>query len=38
LLTTDVLVLDELGYLPTTAAFGPALYEIVALRPTYYAV
>jgi DNA replication protein DnaC len=32
LLTTDVLVLDELGYLPTTAAFGPALYEIVAPR------
>ncbi len=27
LLTCDVLVLDELGYLPTAAAFGPALYE-----------
>jgi DNA replication protein DnaC len=32
LLTCDVLVLDELGYLPTEAAFGPALYEIVASR------
>ena len=32
LLTCDVLVLDELGYLPTTAAFGPALYELVAGR------
>jgi DNA replication protein DnaC len=32
LLTCDVLVLDELGYLPTTPAFGPALYEIVAGR------
>jgi DNA replication protein DnaC len=32
LLTCDVLVLDELGYLPTEAAFGPALYEIVAGR------
>lgn len=30
LLTTDVLVLDELGYLPTVPAFGPALYEIIA--------
>ena len=32
LLTCDVLVLDELGYLPATAAFGPALYEIIAGR------
>ncbi len=34
LLTCDVLVLDELGYLPTESAFGPALYEIVAGRYT----
>jgi len=34
LLTADVLVLDELGYLPTDAAFGPALYEIIAGRYT----
>ena len=27
LLACDVLVLDELGYLPTEPAFGPALYE-----------
>jgi DNA replication protein DnaC len=33
-LTADVLVLDELGYLPTDAAFGPALYEIIAGRYT----
>jgi DNA replication protein DnaC len=32
LLTCDVLVLDELGYLPTSPAFGPALYEVVAGR------
>jgi DNA replication protein DnaC len=32
LLTCDVLVLDELGYLPTEAAFGPAFYELVAGR------
>ncbi len=32
LLTCDVLVLDELGYLPAAAAFGPALYELVAGR------
>ncbi len=32
--TTDVLVLDELGYLPTDPAFGPALYEIIAGRYT----
>jgi DNA replication protein DnaC len=32
LLGCDVLVLDELGYLPTEANFGPALYEIVASR------
>ena len=34
LLTCDVLVLDELGYLPTEPAFGPALYEIIAGRYT----
>ncbi len=34
LLTCDVLVLDELGYLPTEPAFGPALYEVVAGRYT----
>ena len=28
----DVLVLDELGYLPTEPAFGPALYELIAGR------
>ena len=32
LVSTDVLVLDELGYLPTDGAFGPALYEIIAGR------
>ncbi len=32
LLTCDVLVLDELGYLPTAPGFGPALYELVAGR------
>lgn len=32
LLACDVLVLDELGYLPTLPAFGPALYELVAGR------
>ena len=32
LLTCDVLVLDELGYLPTEPAFGPALYEVIAGR------
>jgi len=32
LLTCDVLVLDELGYLPTESAFGPAIYEIIAGR------
>jgi len=32
LLTCDVLVLDELGYLPATLDFGPVLYEIVAGR------
>src|SRR5947209_4928119 len=32
LLGCDVLVIDELGYLPASAAFGPALYEIVASR------
>ena len=34
LLTCDVLVLDELGYLPTEPAFGPALHEIIAGRYT----
>jgi DNA replication protein DnaC len=29
LLACDVLVLDELGYLPTLPGFGPALYELV---------
>jgi len=28
----DVLVPDELGYLPTEPAFGPALYELIAGR------
>jgi DNA replication protein DnaC len=32
LLTCDVLILDELGYLPATAAFGPVLYEIIGGR------
>ena len=32
LLSCDVLVLDELGYLPTEAGFGPALYEVIADR------
>lgn len=32
LLTCDVLVLDELGYLPAVSGFGPILYEIVANR------
>jgi DNA replication protein DnaC len=32
LLSCDVLVLDELGYLPTIPTFGPALYEIIAGR------
>lgn len=32
LLACDVLVLDELGYLPTTPGFGPALYELIASR------
>ena len=32
LLTCDVLILDELGYIPTEAGFGPALYEIIAGR------
>jgi DNA replication protein DnaC len=32
LLTCDLLVLDELGYLPTEPAFGPALYQIIAGR------
>jgi DNA replication protein DnaC len=36
LLACDVLVLDELGYLPTTPAFGPALDELIALSCPYY--
>lgn len=32
LLACDVLVLDELGYLPTTPGFDPALYELIASR------
>jgi DNA replication protein DnaC len=32
LLACDVLVLDELGYLPTSPGFGPALYELIAGR------
>ena len=32
LLRCDVLVLDELGYLPTEPAFGPAIYELIAGR------
>lgn len=32
LLRCDVLVLDELGYLPTEPAFGPAVYELIAGR------
>ena len=32
LLSCDVLVIDELGYLPTEPAFGPALYEVIAGR------
>jgi DNA replication protein DnaC len=32
LLACDVLVLDELGYLPTAPGFGPALYEVIAGR------
>ena len=27
-----MLVLDELGYLPTEGAFGPAFYEVIAGR------
>lgn len=32
LLACDVLILDELGYIPTESGFGPALYEIIAGR------
>ncbi len=32
LLSCDVLVLDELGYIPTESGFGPALYELIAGR------
>lgn len=32
LLACDVLVLDELGYIPTESGFGPALYELIAGR------
>jgi DNA replication protein DnaC len=31
-LACDLLVLDELGYLPTQPTFGPALYELIASR------
>ena len=31
-LNCDVLVLDELGYLPTESSFGPAIYELIAGR------
>lgn len=34
LLACDVLVLDELGYLPTDPSFGPALDAIIAARYT----
>lgn len=34
LLSCDVWVLDELGYLPTEPSFGPALYELIAGRYT----
>ena len=32
LLACDVLVVDELGYLPTEPSLGPALYEVIAER------
>lgn len=32
LLRCEVLVLDELGYLPTEPSFGPAIYELIAGR------
>lgn len=32
LLTTDLLVLDELGYVPTDPRLGPVLYELIAGR------
>lgn len=32
LLGCDVLIVDELGYIPTESGFGPALYEIIAGR------
>jgi len=32
LLACDVLILDELGYLPTDSSFGPAFYELIAGR------
>jgi DNA replication protein DnaC len=32
MLACDVLVLDELGFLPAAPAFGPALYIIIAGR------
>lgn len=34
LIAADVLILDELGYLPTDTTFGPALYEIISARYT----
>ena len=38
LVQCDVLVLDELGYLPTEPAFGPAFYELIAPCYPYYEV
>ena len=32
LLSTDLLILDELGYIPTDPRLGPALYELIAGR------
>lgn len=32
LVSCDVLILDELGYLPTELSFGPAVYELIAGR------
>jgi len=31
-LNCDLLILDELGYLPTVPAIGPLLYEVIATR------
>ncbi len=38
LLRCDLLILDEFGYLTIDPQVGPALYELVRPRPTYYAV